>query len=78
MTIEPNATRVRVVFNGRVVADKTHALTLREASLRPVQYIPRGDADMGLFARSAYDALSLQEKRPSRVNRGHCFNLNML
>jgi uncharacterized protein (DUF427 family) len=60
ITIEPNATRGRMVFNGRVVADTTPALILREASLRPVQYIPRGDADIGLFARSAYDALSLQ------------------
>jgi uncharacterized protein (DUF427 family) len=53
ITIEPNAKRVRVVFNGRVVADTTHALTLQEASLRPVQYIPRNDADMDLFVRSA-------------------------
>jgi uncharacterized protein (DUF427 family) len=52
ITIAPNARRVRVVFNGRVVADTTRALTLTEASLRPVQYIPRADADMSLFARS--------------------------
>ena len=52
ITIEPNRKRVRVVFNGRVVADTTHALTLREASLRPVLYIPRGDAHMDLFVRS--------------------------
>ena len=45
ITIEPNPKRVRVVFNGRVVADSTRALTLREASLRPVQYIPRADAE---------------------------------
>jgi uncharacterized protein (DUF427 family) len=54
ITIEPNGKRVRVVFNGRVVADTTRALTLREASLRPVQYIPREDADMRLFVRSAH------------------------
>jgi uncharacterized protein (DUF427 family) len=54
ITVEPNTKRVRVVFNGRVVADTTRALTLREASLRPVQYIPRDDADMRLFARSAH------------------------
>jgi uncharacterized protein (DUF427 family) len=53
ITIEPNRKRVRVLFNGRVVADTTHALTLREASLRPVHYIPRADADMALFARTA-------------------------
>jgi uncharacterized protein (DUF427 family) len=52
ITIEPNRKRVRVVFNGRVVADTTRALTLEEASLRPVHYIPRADADMRLFVRS--------------------------
>jgi uncharacterized protein (DUF427 family) len=54
ITIEPNPKRVRVVFNGRVVADSARALTLREASLRPVQYIPRADADMSLLARTAH------------------------
>jgi uncharacterized protein (DUF427 family) len=54
ITIEPNRNRVRVVFNGRVVADTTRALTLKEASLRPVHYIPRDDADMRLFVRSAH------------------------
>jgi uncharacterized protein (DUF427 family) len=54
ITIEPNGKRVRVVFNGRVVAETTRALTLKEASLPPVQYVPREDADMGLLARSAH------------------------
>ena len=54
ITIEPTPGRVRVVFNGRVVADSTQALTLREASLRPVLYIPRADADMSLLVRSAH------------------------
>ena len=53
ITIDPNAKRVRVIFNGRVVADTTRALTLRETTLRPVHYIPREDADMSLFVRSA-------------------------
>ena len=35
ITIEPNGRRVRVTFNGRVVADTTRALTLRETTLRP-------------------------------------------
>ena len=52
ITIEPNPKRVRVVFNGRVVADTTRALTLREATLPPVQYIPRKDVDMTLLART--------------------------
>jgi uncharacterized protein (DUF427 family) len=54
ITIEPNPGRVRVVFNGRVVADSTRTLTLREASLRPVHYIPRADADMSLLVRNAH------------------------
>jgi uncharacterized protein (DUF427 family) len=54
ITIEPNARRVRVTFNGRVVADTHRALTLKETTLRPVQYIPREDVDMSLFARTAH------------------------
>jgi len=53
ITIEANPKRVRVTFNGRIVADTTRALTLREASLPPVHYIPRADADMTAFARTA-------------------------
>jgi uncharacterized protein (DUF427 family) len=54
IAIAPNSGRVRVVFNGQVVADTTRALTLREASLPPVQYIPREDADMAFLARTAH------------------------
>jgi uncharacterized protein (DUF427 family) len=54
ITIEPNPNRVRVLFNGRVVADTTSALTLREAILPPVQYIPREDADMSLLERTGH------------------------
>jgi uncharacterized protein (DUF427 family) len=54
ITIEPNRKRVRVVFNGRVVADTARAVTLRETNLRPVHYIPRADADMRLLVRSAH------------------------
>jgi uncharacterized protein (DUF427 family) len=54
ITIAPNLRRVRVIFAGRAVADTVRALTLREAGLRPVQYIPRADADMALLARTAH------------------------
>lgn len=54
ITIETNPARVRIVFNGRVVADTRRALTLREASLPPVQYVPRADADMDVFVRTAH------------------------
>lgn len=54
IAIEPNPNRVRVLFNGRVVADTTRAFTLKEASLPAVQYIPREDADMALLERTAH------------------------
>jgi uncharacterized protein (DUF427 family) len=54
ITIEPNPKRVRVIFNGRIVAETSGALTLRETSLKPVHYIPRADAAMELFVRSAH------------------------
>jgi uncharacterized protein (DUF427 family) len=54
ITIAPNPKRVRVVFNGRVIAETVRALTLREANLRPVQYIPRADANMDLLTRTAH------------------------
>ncbi len=37
---------------GRIIADTHEALTLREASYAPVQYIPRKDVDMALLART--------------------------
>ena len=52
ITITPNPRRVRVTFAGRVVAETTRALTLKEASYPAVQYIPREDATMSLFART--------------------------
>jgi Uncharacterized protein conserved in bacteria len=55
ITIESNPNRVRVLFNGRVVADTTRALTLKEANLPAVQYIPREDADMSLLERTAHE-----------------------
>jgi hypothetical protein len=55
ITIVPNPKRVRVLFNGRVVADTVRALTLKEASLPSVQYIPREDADMARDAGTSKD-----------------------
>lgn len=54
ITITPSAKRVRVIFNGQVVADTRRALALREAAYSPVQYIPLADANMDLFARTAH------------------------
>ncbi|MDX3806132.1 DUF427 domain-containing protein [Bosea thiooxidans] len=52
ITIAPNPGRVVVILGGRVIADTSEALTLREASYPPVQYIPRKDVDMAVLARS--------------------------
>jgi uncharacterized protein (DUF427 family) len=52
ITITPNPNRVRIMFAGRVVADTTRALTLRESTYPPVQYIPREDAVMDLLQRT--------------------------
>lgn len=54
ITIIPNPTRIRVVFAGRVVAETARALTLTEATLPAVLYIPREDADMTAFERTAH------------------------
>ncbi len=50
--IAPNPKRVRVLFAGRVVADTKRALTLKETTYPPVQYIPREDVDMTLLTRT--------------------------
>jgi uncharacterized protein (DUF427 family) len=52
ISIEPNPARVTVSIAGRTVADTRSALTLREASYGPVQYIPRKDVDMTLLERT--------------------------
>src|SRR5204862_6814836 len=41
-------------FKGPVVAGTTRPRALREATLPPVQYVPREDADMSLLARTAH------------------------
>src|SRR5580692_2102491 len=54
ITIERNAHRIVVTIAGRVVADTRAALTLREASYPPVQYIPRKDVDTALLERTQH------------------------
>lgn len=52
ITITPAGKRIRVRWNGKVVAETAHALDLKEASYPVVHYIPRGDADMSLFEKT--------------------------
>ena len=49
ITVAPNPNRVRVLFGGVIVAETTRALTLKEAQLPPVHYVPREDAQMDLY-----------------------------
>ena len=54
ISIEANPSRVVVEVGGKIIADTSNALTLREASYPAVQYIPRRDVDMAALVRSEY------------------------
>lgn len=54
ITISPTRGRVQVKFGGHLIADSTRAVTMREASYPPVQYIPREDVRMDLLQASAH------------------------
>ena len=45
ITIEPTGQRVTVTAGDQVIARSDNALTLREASYPPVQYVPIDDVD---------------------------------
>jgi uncharacterized protein (DUF427 family) len=53
ITIERNSKRVVITLAGKIIADTTEALVLREAKYPAVQYIPRKDVDMAALAASA-------------------------
>lgn len=48
--------RIRVHFNGHIVADTTCALTLSEATYADVHYIPRAHVNMAYFVRTAHSS----------------------
>jgi uncharacterized protein (DUF427 family) len=54
ITVAPNPNRVRILFGDQVIADSARALTLKEANLPPVHYVPREDAYMDLLERTAH------------------------
>jgi uncharacterized protein (DUF427 family) len=54
ITTEANPARVVVRAAGRMIADSTLSLTLREASYPAVRYIPRADVDMAALTRSTH------------------------
>lgn len=49
ITIQKNPQRVKITFNGYTIADTMQALELREATLPPVQYIPREDVELNVL-----------------------------
>jgi uncharacterized protein (DUF427 family) len=52
ITIERNPKRVVISVAGHVIADTRDALTLRESTCPPVQYVPRKDVDLALLERT--------------------------
>src|SRR5258708_8768677 len=52
ISIEADPSRIMVKVGGVIIADTSAALTLREASYPPVQYIPRPDVDMAALMLS--------------------------
>jgi uncharacterized protein (DUF427 family) len=54
ITITRSSSRVIVKAGGRVIADTTDALSLREASYPEVLYVPRKDVDMSLLERTSH------------------------
>jgi uncharacterized protein (DUF427 family) len=54
IVIEEDRRRLRILYRGRIVAETSNGLVLREASYPPVIYVPREDADMQFFERSTH------------------------
>jgi uncharacterized protein (DUF427 family) len=52
ITIAYNPRRVHAMYQGHLIADTAAAMTLREASYPPVQYIPREDVEMAFLSRT--------------------------
>jgi uncharacterized protein (DUF427 family) len=47
-----NPKRVQVLYQGHLIADTRGALALKEATYKPVQYIPREDTEMAVLSRT--------------------------
>lgn len=54
ITISKNPHRVKVTFNGTVIADTKRALVLKEGPLPPAHYIPREDVTMASLQRTTH------------------------
>lgn len=54
ITTTPSGVRVRVRFNGEVIADSRDAMVLEEGTYPPVYYLPRKDVKMERLERTAH------------------------
>ena len=54
ITIAPSGKRVRVLWQGKVIADSSQALALQETTYPAVYYIPRKDVDMSALKRTEH------------------------
>ena len=54
MKIGPAGVRVRITFNGEVIADSRDALRLEEGKYAPVYYVPRKDVKMERLIRTSH------------------------
>jgi uncharacterized protein (DUF427 family) len=69
ISIEPNPSRVVFKVGGKIIADTSCALTLREASYPPAQYIPRRDVDMTALTRTEHTSYCPYKGRPTVASR---------
>jgi uncharacterized protein (DUF427 family) len=54
ISVDETPERVTVRFGGHLVAESRRALTLREASYPPVQYVPLDDVSPGVLEPSSH------------------------
>jgi uncharacterized protein (DUF427 family) len=54
ISVAQHPARIVVRVGGALIADSRRALTLREASYPPVQYIPRQDVNLSLLERTQH------------------------
>jgi uncharacterized protein (DUF427 family) len=52
----PAGVRVRVTFDGEVIADSMNALRLEEGTYPPVYYVPRSDVKMERLVRTQHSS----------------------
>ena len=54
IAIRPAGGRVRVTFNGEIIAESRDALVLEEGKYHPVYYLPRKDVKMERLIRTSH------------------------